>query len=165
MKRFIIILFCSFCFHSGAQNIIGNVSQSGQNIEGVTVSVIGGSIGTSTNKEGNYILAVSANRKQTIAFSYLGYKTQKVEIPMLKKGQNYTLNIEITPLYVNIENINVKDEEVRNNTFDKLDSKHINILPNSSGGVEGIIKTLPGVSSSTNLALNTMFVVVILMKT
>ena len=152
MKLLIIILFCSFCFHSGAQNVIGNVSQSGQNVEGVNVSVIGGSIGTSTNKEGNYSLAVSANRKQSIAFSYIGYKTQKVEIPMLKKGQNYTLNIEISPLYINIDNINVEDEEIRNNTFDKLDSKHINVLPSSSGGVEGIIKTLPGVSSSNELS-------------
>ena len=86
MKLLIIILFCSFCFHSGAQNVIGNVSQSGQNVEGVNVSVIGGSIGTSTNQEGNYSLAVSANRKQSIAFSYIGYK-KKLKYRCLKRAK------------------------------------------------------------------------------
>ncbi len=152
MKRLLIILLCSFCFHSWAQNVVGNVSHQGETIEGVNVSVIGSTIGTSTDKEGNYSLVVSANRKQTIAFSYIGYKIQKIELPMLKKGQDYTLNIELNPSHIDIDNVNVEDEQIRNNTFDKVDSKHISVLPTSNGGVEGLIKTLPGVSSSNELS-------------
>ena len=152
MKRLLIILLCSFCFHSWAQNVIGNVSHLGETIEGVNVSVIGSPIGTSTNKEGNYSLEVSANRKQIIAFSYIGYKTQKIELPMLKKGQDYTLNIELNPSHIDIDDVNIEDEQIRNSTFDKVDSKHISVLPTSNGGVEGLIKTLPGVSSSNELS-------------
>ena len=68
MKRLFLILLCTFCYQSWAQNVVGNVSHMGETIEGVNVSIIGSSIGTSTNKEGNYSLAVSANRKQSIAF-------------------------------------------------------------------------------------------------
>ena len=152
MKRLLLILLCTFCFHSWAQNVIGNVSHMGETIEGVNVSIIGSSIGTSTNKEGNYSLSVSANRKQSIAFSYIGYNTEKIELPMLKKGQDYNLNIELDPSHIKIDDVNVEDEQIRNSTFDKVDSKHISVLPTSNSGVEGLIKTLPGVSSSNELS-------------
>ena len=123
MKRLLIILLCSFCFHSWAQNVVGNVSHQGETIEGVNVSVIGSPIGTSTNKEGDYSLAVSANRKQTIAFSYIGYKIQKIELPMLKKGQDYTLNIELNPSHIDIDNVNVEDEQIRKAIQDSIQSE------------------------------------------
>ena len=152
MKRLLLILLCTFCFQSWAQNVVGNVSHMGETIEGVNVSIIGSSIGTSTNKEGNYSLAVSANRKQSIAFSYIGFNTEKIELPMLKKGQDYILNIELNTKHIDIDDVNVEDEQIRNSTFDKVNSKHISILPTSNGGVEGLIKTLPGVSSSNELS-------------
>ncbi len=152
MKRLLLILLCTFCFQSWAQNVVGNVSHMGKTIEGVNVSIIGSSIGTSTNKEGNYSLAVSANRKQSIAFSYIGFNTEKIELPMLKKGQDYILNIELNTSHIKIDDVNIEDEQIRNSTFDKVDSKHISVLPTSNGGVEGLIKTLPGVSSSNELS-------------
>ena len=152
MKRLLLILLCTFCFQSWAQNVVGNVSHMGETIEGVNVSIIGSSIGTSTNKEGKYSLAVSANRKQSIAFSYIGFNTEKIELPMLKKGQDYILNIELNTSHINIDDVNVEDEQIRNSTFDKVNSKHISVLPTSNGGVEGLIKTLPGVSSSNELS-------------
>ena len=152
MKRLLLILLCTFCFQSWAQNVVGNVSHMGETIEGVNVSIIGSSIGTSTNKEGKYSLAVSANRKQSIAFSYIGFNTEKIELPMLKKGQDYILNIELNTKHIDIDDVNVEDEQIRNSTFDKVKSKHISILPTSNGGVEGLIKTLPGVSSSNELS-------------
>ena len=152
MKRLLLILLCTFCFQSWAQNVVGNVSHMGETIEGVNVSIIGSSIGTSTNKEGKYSLAVSANRKQSIAFSYIGFNTEKIELPMLKKGQDYILNIELNTKHIDIDDVNVEDEQIRNSTFDKVNSKHISILPTSNGGVEGLIKTLPGVSSSNELS-------------
>ena len=152
MKRLLLILLCTFCFQSWAQNVVGNVSHMGETIEGVNVSIIGSSIGTSTNKEGKYSLAVSANRKQSIAFSYIGFNTEKIELPMLKKGQDYMLNIELNTKHIDIDDVNVEDEQIRNSTFDKVNSKHISILPTSNGGVEGLIKTLPGVSSSNELS-------------
>ena len=152
MNRILIILLFSFSLNSWGQNIIGNISHQDESIEGVNVSIIGVSSGTYTNKDGFYSLKVSANRKQTIVFSYIGYETKKIDIPMLKRGQNYKLNVKLLPSYINIDDVNVEDDEIRNNTFDKVDSKHINVLPTSNTGVEGIIKTLPGVSSSNELS-------------
>lgn len=140
------------CTYSWAQSVSGIVSSNQKAIEGVNVSILGSPSGAATQKDGTYTLAVSANRKQTIAFSYIGYKTQKIELPMLKKGQNYTLNIELISSHINIDDVNIEDEQIRNNTFEKVDAKHITTLPTSNGGVEGIIKTLPGVSSSNELS-------------
>ena len=41
---------------------------------------------------------------------------------MLKKGQDYILNIELNPSHINIDDVNVEDEQIRNSTFDKVDS-------------------------------------------
>lgn len=152
MKHILLILFGILCSYSWAQSISGTVISNQKAIEGVNVSIFGSSSGTVTQKNGTYNVAVSANRKQIITFSYIGYKTQKIELPMLKKGQNYTLNIELTPIHINIDDVNIEDEQIRKNTFEKVDAKHITTLPTSNGGVEGIIKTLPGVSSSNELS-------------
>ena len=69
---------------------------------------------------------------------------------MLKKGQDYILNIDNTK-HIDIDDVNVEDEQIRNSTFDKVNSKHISILPTSNGGVEGLIKHF-GVSSSNELS-------------
>ena len=71
---------------------------------------------------------------------------------MLKKGQNYELNITMKNLGISIDNVEIEDEKTRGNTFEKVDAKHAVSLPSTSGGVEGLIKTLPGVNSSTELS-------------
>ena len=61
-------------------NIVsGNVTNSrGEPLVGVSVTVKGTGIGSSTNKKGNYSIDVPANGK--LIFSYIGYKEQEVPV-------------------------------------------------------------------------------------
>ena len=52
-------------------------------------------IGTYTNEMGIYQLHLKANRSYLISFTFIGYETVKIRIPMLKKGQEYVLNQQI----------------------------------------------------------------------
>lgn len=54
-------------------------SEDGMALPGVTISVKGTTLGTLTNAEGKYILPVPANSK-TLVFSFVGFKTQEVNI-------------------------------------------------------------------------------------
>lgn len=153
MKQLFTFALCFWSLGLWAQQVSGVVNDKKQApIEGVNISIVNSSSGTISAKEGTYTLSVSPNRKQKIAFSFIGYKTQIIELPMLKKGQNYSLNIVLKSSHINLSDVTIEDEQIRNNTFEKIDAKHTTVLPTSSGGVEGLIKTLPGVSSSNELS-------------
>ena len=148
---FILSVFLSL--NGIGQNVSGVITTSESFfLQGVNVSVLNESKGTISDGNGSYSIDVSANRNQELIFSFIGYKTQKIKLPMLKKGQNYELNIVMKNLGVSIDNVEIEDKKNRGNTFEKVDAKHVVSLPSTSGGVEGLIKTLPGVNSSTELS-------------
>lgn len=152
MKHLLAILFFLLCKSVYTQSINGIVSDESIAIEGVNVSILGSSSGTSTDLMGKYQLKVKANTTQKVAFSFIGFETQIVEIPMLKMGQEYELNIQLSSNQIFIDDVNIEDRQIRTSTFEKIDSKHVTVLPTSNSGVEDLIKTMPGVSSSNELS-------------
>lgn len=152
MKHLLAILFFLICNSVYAQSINGIVSDESIAIEGVNVSILGSSSGTSTDLMGKYQLKVKANTTQKVAFSFIGFETQVVEIPMLKMGQEYELNVQLSSNQIRIDDVNIEDQQIRTSTFEKIDSKHVTVLPTSNSGVEDLIKTMPGVSSSNELS-------------
>ena len=151
--RYSLILILFLSNNGFGQNVNGIISTS-ENffLQGVNVSVINQSKGTISDGYGKYSIDVSANREQELSFSFVGYKTKIVKLPMLKKGQNYELDITLENLGVSIDIVEIEDQKTRSNTFEKVDAKHAVSIPTASGGVEGLIKTLPGVNSSTELS-------------
>ena len=92
LKRF-LILFVLFPHLLFAQTLKGTITDIyNLPIEAVNVSVTGKQIGVSTNEKGKYLLELKANRSYLISFTFIGYQTVKVRIPILKKGQEYVLN-------------------------------------------------------------------------
>lgn len=152
MKHLLAILFFLLCKSVYTQSINGIVSDESIAVEGVNVSILGSSSGTSTDLMGKYQLKVKANTTQKVAFSFIGFETQIVEIPMLKMGQEYELNIQLSSNQIFIDDVNIEDRQIRTSTFEKIDSKHVTVLPTSNSGVEDLIKTMPGVSSSNELS-------------
>ena len=152
MKHLLAILFFLICNSVYAQSINGIVSDESIAMEGVNVSILGSSSGTSTDLMGKYQLKVKANTTQKVAFSFIGFETQVVEIPMLKMGQEYELNVQLSSNQIRIDDVNIEDQQIRTSTFEKIDSKHVTVLPTSNSGVEDLIKTMPGVSSSNELS-------------
>ncbi|WP_321425880.1 TonB-dependent receptor [uncultured Bacteroides sp.] len=83
MRNLIIMIFLlSFCGILNAQNITikGNVKSAidGEPLIGVNVSVKGKAVGTVTDVDGNYLL--SAQKNETLTFSYIGYDKQEVPV-------------------------------------------------------------------------------------
>ncbi len=153
MKHLITLVLIISCSVSFAQEVVGTITNSSsENLEGVNISIAKTFLGTVSNIDGSFQLKVNANRKQTLLFSFIGYKTKSISIPMLKMGQTYELNVILKNSGVNIDNITIEDEQIRNSTFQKVDAKLNNAIPSANSGVEALIKTLPGVSSSNELS-------------
>ena len=150
---FFTFLFLFTSFFTFSQNIRGKITDVNNNpLEAVNISIIDIKGGETSNKEGNYNISIKANRSYVIAFSFIGYQTEKIRIPMLKKGQEYVLNIILKESNTVLESIIVKDQKSRKNNLSRIKTKHVEVIPGSSGGIESVLKTLPGVSSANELS-------------
>jgi len=153
LKRylFLLLLISPLCGYS--QSISGYISDvNGNNLPSVNISVINESIGTTSDPNGNYNLIVRENRSLILAFSFIGYQIEKIRIPMLKSGQHYKLDIKLKTSSNVLNDVIITDQRSRKESFNKIKTKHVSVLPGNSGGIEAILKTLPGVSSANELS-------------
>ena len=135
------------------QTISGLITDEEDNIlSAVNISVLGKSIGVISEDDGLYSLTIPANRSVVIGYSFIGYHIEKIRIPMLKKGQTYTLNIQLQSSSTLLDDVIVTDQKSRKKSFSRIKPKHVSVLPGNSGGIEAILKTLPGVSSANELS-------------
>ena len=152
LTRILILIFFIPNLMS-AQTLKGIVTDKNNSpIEAVNVSVIGKQIGSSTNDKGEYLLHLKANRSFVISFTFIGYEAIKIRIPMLKTGQDYMLNQQMIKQSFIKEEIIIKDKQSRKKALTRIKPKHAAIIPSSTGGVEALLKTLPGVSSANELS-------------
>lgn len=108
------------------------------------------SIGTTTNQNGYYELITEIRDSAKIVYSMLGYQTIKHTIrPQQKVIQ---ISVELTSLSKEISELNVVGQRRQTSTIDMLDPSKYRIIPNSSGGIESLLITFTGVSSSNELS-------------
>ena len=148
MKRILfIVLFLILQISFFGQTIEGKITDLKLNpLPAVNISIIDQSGGLISDKDGFYKVNIKANRSYAIAFSFIGYQTEKIRIPMLKKGQNYKLNITLKESNIILKDIIIKDQKSRKSNLSRIKTKHVEVIPGSNGGIESILETLPGVS-------------------
>lgn len=120
-------------------------------LEFVSVALLGTSTGTTTNKDGFFSLRIAPDIEHTLVFSYLGFEQRRVEI-LLSPGERRNLSIYLSPLSTNLPDVEVSDKQIISSQFIKIDPKLTNLIPGPGGGVENLLKTMPGVSSSSELS-------------
>ena len=151
--RILIYFFLFASFISNAQTIKGKISDINNiPLPAVNISIIDLKGGITSDNNGFYSISIKPNRSHVVAYSFVGYQTEKVRIPMLKKGQEYILNIILKESNTLLDDIIVKDQKSRKNNLSRIKTKHVEVIPGSSGGIESVLKTLPGVSSANELS-------------
>ena len=117
------------------------------------VNLVYGEYGTITNKKGTYTLRLKINEKNQpyIIASHQGYKNDTI---IINNNNNIVTNsnIELEPTSTSLIEVDLISEESRQKGITKIDPKILTKLPGSSGGIEPIIKLLPGVSSNNELS-------------
>lgn len=128
------------------------VDDSGNVIELVNVAVMGSSYGTSSNSRGQYELYLPSDTDLEIVFSFVGYKQETRNIK-LKKGEERKIDVVMEYTSVTLPDAVVSDRKIKSATITRLDARKITFVPSSgAGGVEDLVKTLPGVSSTNELS-------------
>ena len=152
-KAPLLILFSILSFLGFSQSISGTITDEENNtLPSVNIAILNTTIGATSLNDGSYNMEVPANKSMVVAYSFIGYEIEKIRLPMLKKGQNYTLNIQLKAKNTLLNDVIVKDKKSRKESFNRIKPKHVKILPGSQGGIEAILKTLPGVSSANELS-------------
>jgi len=127
------------------------IDENSQAIPMVNISIKGEPGGTSSDDHGNYSLMVPVNKDITIIFSFIGYKTEEVTINM-KASQQKVINKTLFISAKQLDDIIVEDKEVRKSTLTHIDPQSASAIPTASGGIEALVKTMPGVSSNNELS-------------
>jgi len=97
---FLIMVFVTAIGSAMAQKTVtGKVTAEDLPLPGVTVVVKGTTVGTVTDPDGNYSLSVPANAK-TLLFSFIGMKTQEIEI-----GTQSSISVDLLPDVIGLEEV------------------------------------------------------------
>ena len=107
--------------------------------------------GTSTGEDGFFSLNVPANDSIVLNISYIGYQSKSIPL-LLSAGETRRLDIFLEPLMTDLPDIEVIDRQILSGDITRLNPRLATILPGPGAGVESLIQTLPGVSTTTELS-------------
>lgn len=149
-----LLFFCIFSVQAQNQiSISGVVTDGGElggPLPGVTVLVKGTTNGTSTDFDGQFSLKNVASNA-TIVFSYIGYKTQEIQVNN-KTTINITLLTDVSQLdeivLIDYGYGKVKKADMTGSTA-SIGSKELSTIPISSPA-EALTGRLPGVNVTTS---------------
>ncbi|QKJ30507.1 serine hydrolase [Mucilaginibacter mali] len=111
VRIFFFAVFIFLARHGMAQESItisGKIrsSENQQTLHGVNVGIDKKGVGTATNNSGNYVLIIpSANFKDSLKVSCIGYRTQTFAVASLRNGQE--LNISLQKNSVQLKQVTV----------------------------------------------------------
>ncbi len=157
MKRLIFViscffLFCIFSVDAFAQNttLIGKVTDAeGNPLENVSVLLKGTSIGTTSDRNGNYQLSATKPSGNILVFSYVGFTDKEIT-----QSQGNTINVQLEKSSQSLDAVVVvgygtqRRKDVTGSIV-SIDKQRLENLPNSNFA-QALQGSLPGVSINTN---------------
>lgn len=119
------------------------VNEKNEALSGVSVKVVGGTTGVSTNVEGRYSLNLNPGQKYEIEFSAVGYETKRIsEIEVAQNLEN-ELNVTLNVVAQNIEGVTVRATTRRQESTVALLNFQRNNTALSSGLAADFIRRTP----------------------
>jgi hypothetical protein len=150
MKKhlFIIILFFIPCaLFAQIQNALikGIVLDKNENpISNATILILGKNQGVSTTDSGQFSIKVPAQKAFALIFTHTGFAEVQQNF-FLNKGDEKNITIHLVEISKTLDAVIITDEKERNESgLIKINPQNAITLPTTTGGVEGLIKTLVG---------------------
>ncbi|QGY47081.1 TonB-dependent receptor plug domain-containing protein [Maribellus comscasis] len=150
---FIVSLQINVLGQSNNATLKGTIKdETGIPLDMVNIALKDYPIGTSSNRKGEFLLRIPAQKEIVVVYSSIGY------VPVLdtiRAGVEEDVFREISMKILNqqLGEITVQEQRRNSGNVTRLDPKFATILPDAStGAVEALIKTLPGVSTNNELS-------------
>lgn len=155
LKIYISIILALVTSALPAQKVTfkGRVTDENRNpIEIANIKVVGESVGTVADLNGNYQLTCESRDSLVLSFSMLGYQTRKRSFR--NPVDTIVLNVVLPSIDMTLQAVEVVDKERQMGSTQKIGMPgKLRLNPSSSGGsIEDIIKSQAGVSSHNELS-------------
>lgn len=149
----ILALNSSLYSQSNSATLRGVIKdQDGNPVDLVNIGLKNFSIGTSSNREGKFLLRIPADKEIIVIFRSIGYETA-VDTINATAEENIWRDITMKAADIHLSEVTVTEMQKNSGTVRRIDPKFLNLLPDAAaGGVETLLKTLPGVSSNNELS-------------
>lgn len=126
--------------------------QNSQPLDMVNIGLKDYPIGTSSNREGRFLIRIPAGKDIILVFSSVGYSTF-IDTLYAAAEENITLDIVMPATDLELAEIVVKEQRRTGTNVTRIDPRFLAAMPDAgTGGVEALIKTLPGVSTNNELS-------------
>ena len=149
MRMLTVLLICLISNIAIAQTkeakISGRVIDENDNpVSNVSIVILGKNSGVLSSDSGTFSIQVIANRAFAITFTHSGFLAIQKNF-YLNPGEIEVVTIRMKKEGKTLETVVISDEKERKeNSLIKIDAKNAILLPSTTGGVEGLIKTLVG---------------------
>ena len=148
----VILLATPRVFSQNTAELFGTLTDSlGRPVLLANIAITGTTNGAVTDENGKYSLVVPAGENIQISFSYIGFNTETISL-RLSPGEKREINRKMHPSSTTLPGLVIEERTARSEIMTRLDPKMMQVMPNPSGNIENILKTLPGVSSSNELS-------------
>ena len=149
---FLFLSLAARAQHLPTATLYGKViDEQNHPIEMVNVVVLDLLVGQTTNARGTYELQVLSDTTLVVRFSFVGYEEKQVKV-RLKKGENRKLDVTLKSTATMLPDAVISDRAMDASSLTRLNAKQATLIPSMGGGVETLIKTLPGVVSNNELS-------------
>lgn len=159
MRLLTVLFFLFTTLLVTAQNktatVNGRIIDENENaLANVTVTILGKNSGILSSDSGTFSLKVNAEKSFAITCTHTGYLPVQKNF-FLSPGETEQVTIRMIRAGKTLETIVITDErERRENSLVKVNPKTALLLPSTTGGVEGLIKTLVGSNNELSSQYN-----------
>jgi len=154
-SSFLLIFLLIHCVIISAQDefvLHGKVTdEEGHGLSLVNVSITESSHGTVTDTSGYYVLRFPHKGPWHITFSSIGYESASFPV-FFNREETKTLDVQLVLNVKELHEVQIRSAYDRTSNLTRIDLKTFQLVPNTSGNLESILKTLPGVSSNNELS-------------
>ena len=127
------------------------VDEQSMPVELANVAVAELSLGVTTDAKGRYELSLPADTTLTLSVTFVGYQTVQRQV-RLAKGEKRKLDVTLVSNSMTLPDAVISDRAIDAASLTRLDAKKATLLPSIGGGIENLVKTLPGVISNNELS-------------
>ena len=140
------LLYCAFC--SAQKNnalISGKIIDENENpVSNVSIIILGKQKGITSSDSGTFNIKVPSEKAFALVFSHVGYQEIQKNY-FLSDNEIETVTIKLFSSQKALQSVFISDKKERTeNGLVKLDAKDALLVPSTTGGVEGMIKTIVG---------------------
>ena len=125
------------------------VDEEGTPIENAVIQIVDHNLQTISNDYGQFVINVPENTNLRVFFQHISHKDTILEL-RLKSKETRTLQLVMPTIGNRLEQVNIRSRA--ENGYVQINPKLSFQMPSPSGGMESLIKMLPGASTANELS-------------